>query len=216
MSICGLPNLMPALAISFASSITFAACSNAFDGMQPTLKQTPPSCGHRSIKATSCRDRRRETPRCSRRGLRRARRHRSRMLQEPGAAVTDAERSRSAQRVRSLTAPTRRSVERCRRSGGGVLFGRGLRVAVLRPARRFLLDVSTTLPFDTRSPFLTATDFTTPAADAGTSIVSLLGLERNQRRFERDRVARFHEHVDDFYVFEVADVGNGDDLRITK
>jgi hypothetical protein len=50
-SICGLPNCTPALPIASASSITFAACSNALDGMQPTLRHTPPSCGQRSINA---------------------------------------------------------------------------------------------------------------------------------------------------------------------
>src|SRR5690606_2402935 len=42
---------MPADSISCASSMTFAACSKAFEGMQPTLRQTPPSCGQRSISA---------------------------------------------------------------------------------------------------------------------------------------------------------------------
>jgi len=31
-------------AASRASVMTFAACSNAFDGMQPTCKQVPPGC----------------------------------------------------------------------------------------------------------------------------------------------------------------------------
>jgi hypothetical protein len=39
----GLPKSMPMSAECEASSISAAACSNAFDGMQPTLRQTPPS-----------------------------------------------------------------------------------------------------------------------------------------------------------------------------
>ena len=33
----------PAWLISLVSAITLAACSSAFDGMQPTLRHTPPS-----------------------------------------------------------------------------------------------------------------------------------------------------------------------------
>ena len=51
-SICGLPKLQAGAAIASASSITLAACSSALDGMQPTLRHTPPSCGQRSISAT--------------------------------------------------------------------------------------------------------------------------------------------------------------------
>ena len=40
------------VAISAASSITLAACSSALDGMQPTLRQTPPSVGQRSTSTT--------------------------------------------------------------------------------------------------------------------------------------------------------------------
>ena len=42
-SIFGSPNAMPCSASVFASSTTAAMCSNAFDGMQPTLRHTPPS-----------------------------------------------------------------------------------------------------------------------------------------------------------------------------
>jgi hypothetical protein len=45
ISIFGLPNVMPFGAISPASVITFATCSSAFDGMQPTFRHTPPSVG---------------------------------------------------------------------------------------------------------------------------------------------------------------------------
>ena len=38
--------------MSAASSITLAACSSALEGMQPTLRQTPPSVGQRSTSTT--------------------------------------------------------------------------------------------------------------------------------------------------------------------
>ena len=41
-SIFGAPKLTPCADIAAASSITAAACSNALEGMQPTLRQTPP------------------------------------------------------------------------------------------------------------------------------------------------------------------------------
>ncbi len=43
---------MPFPPISRASAITLAACSRALDGMQPTLRQTPPSVGSRSTSTT--------------------------------------------------------------------------------------------------------------------------------------------------------------------
>ena len=43
MSICGAAYLMPWPPNAFTSSITDAVCSSAFDGMQPTLRHTPPS-----------------------------------------------------------------------------------------------------------------------------------------------------------------------------
>ena len=42
-SIVGAANDRPWPAISLVSAITFAACSSALEGMQPTLRQTPPS-----------------------------------------------------------------------------------------------------------------------------------------------------------------------------
>jgi hypothetical protein len=51
-SIFGAPNSMPCEAMAAASSITFAACSSAFEGMHPTLRHTPPSVGQRSTSAT--------------------------------------------------------------------------------------------------------------------------------------------------------------------
>ena len=49
-SISGLPNVIPCSADSSTSAITRAMCSSAFDGMQPTLRQTPP---RRSWRSTS-------------------------------------------------------------------------------------------------------------------------------------------------------------------
>ena len=48
----GLANFTPKWPISSASEMTLAACSSAFDGMQPTLRQTPPSDGSFSISTT--------------------------------------------------------------------------------------------------------------------------------------------------------------------
>ena len=42
-STSGLANAMPCSLICSASVITFAACSSALDGMQPTFRHTPPS-----------------------------------------------------------------------------------------------------------------------------------------------------------------------------
>ena len=52
-SMAGLPNTIPCSAMWAASSITRAACSSALDGMQPTLRQTPPSVSQRSTSVTS-------------------------------------------------------------------------------------------------------------------------------------------------------------------
>ena len=52
MSIVGLPKEMPESPSSSASVSTLATCSSAFDGMQPTFRQTPPSVSPRSISAT--------------------------------------------------------------------------------------------------------------------------------------------------------------------
>ena len=52
ISTSGFANFTPKCPISSASEITFAACSSAFDGMQPTFRQTPPSFGSRSISTT--------------------------------------------------------------------------------------------------------------------------------------------------------------------
>ena len=52
MSTLGSLNSIPASPSSPASVSTLAMCSSAFDGMQPTFRQTPPSCSPRSIRAT--------------------------------------------------------------------------------------------------------------------------------------------------------------------
>jgi hypothetical protein len=48
----GSPNDSPWSAISFVSVMTLAACNSAFEGMQPTLRHTPPSDGQRSTSVT--------------------------------------------------------------------------------------------------------------------------------------------------------------------
>ena len=49
----GEANDSPAWLISLVSAITLAACSSALDGMQPTLRHTPPS-GPRESTMTTC------------------------------------------------------------------------------------------------------------------------------------------------------------------
>src|SRR4030095_648764 len=41
---------MPCAPIAFTSSMVDAVCNSAFDGMQPTLRQTPPSVAYRSTR----------------------------------------------------------------------------------------------------------------------------------------------------------------------
>jgi hypothetical protein len=43
MSVFGSPKTMPCSASALASSITFATCRSALEGIQPTFRQTPPS-----------------------------------------------------------------------------------------------------------------------------------------------------------------------------
>ena len=52
-SIFGSPNDTPWLDKCFASLITFATCSNAFDGIQPTLRHTPPKLARASTSTVS-------------------------------------------------------------------------------------------------------------------------------------------------------------------
>ena len=49
-SIVGAPKLIPWAAISSASAITRAACNSALEGMQPTLRHTPPRRSERSTR----------------------------------------------------------------------------------------------------------------------------------------------------------------------
>ena len=64
MSIAGLPNDTPNASACFASSSTLAACSRAFDGMQPRNVQTPPGFGigvdERDLHAEICGMKRRD------------------------------------------------------------------------------------------------------------------------------------------------------------
>ena len=67
-------------------------------------------------------------------------------------------------------------------------------------------------PFETRSPFLTASFCDLPAGVDGHVHGRLVGLERDERRVDRDRIARLDEHLDDFDVVEVAKVGDADSM----
>ena len=51
-SIVGEANDSPAWVISLVSAMTLAACSSALDGMQPTLRHTPPSGPRESTMTT--------------------------------------------------------------------------------------------------------------------------------------------------------------------
>ena len=52
ISTVGAAKLMPWWDISLVSEITLAACRSALDGMQPTLRQTPPNVAQRSTSTT--------------------------------------------------------------------------------------------------------------------------------------------------------------------
>ena len=51
-SMVGAAKASPAWVISLVSAMTLAACSRALDGMQPTLRQTPPRGPRESIMTT--------------------------------------------------------------------------------------------------------------------------------------------------------------------
>ena len=51
-SISGVAKPRPCSLISLVSAITLAACRSAFEGMQPTLRHTPPRLGQRSTSTT--------------------------------------------------------------------------------------------------------------------------------------------------------------------
>ena len=129
VSTLGSPNAMPCAPISCASSMTRAACSSAFDGMQPTFKQTPPSVGQRSTSVTSAPSRRRETRPCSRPARRRSRRVAVRgaaaglVARRPTAARS--RRRRRRRRGRALGAPGRGPAQRFLADASGAACARG-------------------------------------------------------------------------------------------
>ena len=51
-SILGSPKVTPCSAVSSASVMTLAVCKSAFDGIQPTLRHTPPKVPYLSISTT--------------------------------------------------------------------------------------------------------------------------------------------------------------------
>ena len=66
-----------------------------------------------------------------------------------------------------------------------------------------------TLPLETLSPFFTATRFHYAGAGRRHIHRRLLGFQRQQRRIDIDLVARLDQHVDDFDIVEIAEIGNG-------
>ena len=66
MSTCGAAKEIPCSPMSSLSAITLAACRRALEGMQPTLRQTPPRVASARQGPLAGRDRRRGMPPCSR------------------------------------------------------------------------------------------------------------------------------------------------------
>ena len=179
-SIVGFSNVMPASPSSSASVSTFATCSSALDGMQPTFRQTPPSCSPRSIRAT----REAEVGRAERRGVA------ARAAAEHGDLDLDVgvgERLRRPRRLRlGLLAGARspawtprrlRALERQQhRALGDLVADRDRDVGDL--ARRGRRDLHR----------------------------RLVGLEHDQRILDRDLVTDGDEHLDHGDRVEIPDV----------
>ena len=162
-SICGLPKRRPWAAISSASVITLAACSSALDGMQPTLRQTPPSVGDSARSARlACPGRRRGRRRCSRRGRRRAPRT---------SACRSRRRHGGAGRWPRLGAGFG-ALPRWRPSGAAA--------AAASPRVRRSSDQQISVPSETLSPTLTFSFSTTPACGRGDVHGGLVGFHGDQ------------------------------------
>ncbi len=153
----GLPQLTPCAPMCSASSITLATCSSALDGMQPTLRHTPPSVLYRST-STTC-------------------------LPEIGgaegggvAAGSGAEHQHVAfqiglfRRGRRRRSGNRLALDRLG-AAGGTSAHRCRRQAP--PARRRSAKVASRSPWLTLSPTLTLISPITPASGAGTSSEAL-------------------------------------------
>ena len=171
------PKLTPIASKCATSSITAATCSSAFDGMQPTLRQTPPSVAialdQHGLEA--------EVGGAERGGVAaRAGAEDEQVALEVGAAGAGADR-----RARLAGARRRRRRSGCRAPARGAGAGAGrLRAAAAAAgagaARRRgraggapRSSVRITDPSLTVSPTLTLISFTTPACDDGISIDAL-------------------------------------------
>ena len=196
---------MPWPPIALTSSITAAVCSSALDGMQPTLRQTPPSVAialdQHGLHA--------EVGGAERGGV---------------AAGTRAQHEHLAFDV-GLAGVRRRGGGRRRGRLGATLTrrvavrsparGRGLWRAAPPPAARAprraasaVVSVRIRLPSDTLSPTLTFTSFTMPSAGDGTSIVALSDSSVTSASSAFTVSPGLDQHFDHRHVLEVADVGD--------
>ena len=128
---------------------------------------------------------------------------------EPAALAARSGRGRSGaaparRRVRTPAASRRRRRRAARRAAlRGRLRPRPADGRVASSTRRRPASPADTLP-----PLATCT-FVDHAGRGRRHVHGrLLGLERDERRVDRDRVARLHQHVDDGDVLEVAQVGH--------
>ena len=178
MSICGSAKDSPYSAISFVSAITFAACSSALDGMQPMLRQTPPSLSPRSTRTTLL-------PRSAARNA---------ALYPPGPAPST---STSRMNVAPLGHrwPGRWRWCGCRRLllGGRCFTGSQFQDGVL--GGHGIADLH--LDRDDGA-----------SRWGGHVHGGLVGLQRDQRVVDRDGVADTDMHLDDWYRIEVTNVGD--------
>ena len=151
-STLGAPNFTPCAPKSAASSITLATCSNAFEGMQPTLRQTPPSVLCRSTSTTFC-------PRSAARKA---------AVYPPGPdPSTSTSHSKSALAAGSGDGAGAFAAGGAAAAEGAGAFAAG-GAAAAAPAQVASSDPSLTL-----SPILTLISPMTPASGAGTSRVAL-------------------------------------------
>jgi hypothetical protein len=138
--------MMPYSLISLVSAMTLAACSRALDGMQPTLRHTPPSVGPRSTSTTFL-------PRSAARNA---------AVYPPGPAPRT-----------STSAATSPGAERCTAGVADAacadVTGAAGSGTVVSPVRRSAMTWSA----ETWSPTATRTAVMVPATGAGMSSVAL-------------------------------------------
>ena len=227
-SMVGEAKASPAWVISLVSAITLAACSSALDGMQPTLRHTPPS-GPRESTITTCLA---EVGGAERGGVaaRPGAQHQHlgvHVALGPGVRGGRADRGSgpvvSGRRARRRPVPGRRRqllLRACpvpRRSGasadrfGGLAGDRFLRR--FRTPRPGDLDGADDRALRDRVTDRQGQRDDRPG-DRGRHVEGgLVALQGQQRVFGRDGVARGDEDLDDRDVGEVADVRDADLLR---